>query len=119
MKVLYLSARFPWPPHRGDRLTGYQLIRALARKHEVTLVSFLDGSEPPDGVAELGALCRRVETVRLSRARSWFQAVAGLPRLVPSQVSYYRSGSMRRLVARLVEEMRPDAIFVQLFRMAP
>jgi len=119
MKVLYLSARFPWPPHRGDRLTGYQLIRALAAKHEVTLVSFLDGSEPPEGIAELGALCRRVETVRVSRARSWVQAVAGLVNVVPSQVSYYRSGAMRRRVARLVSESRPDAIFVQLFRMAP
>lgn len=119
MKVLYLSARFPWPPHRGDRLTGHQLIRALSMKHDVTLVSFLDGSEPAESVAELGAHCRRVETVRLSRARSWFQAVAGLPDLVPSQVSYYRSSGMKKRVARLVEETRPDAIFVQLFRMAP
>lgn len=119
MRVLYLSARFPWPPHRGDRLTGYQLIRALARRHEVTLASFVDGSEPRESAAELLAHCRRVETVHLSRARSWLQAFAGLPDRVPSQVSFYRSNAMRRLVARLVAEERPDAIFVQLFRMAP
>lgn len=119
MKVLYLASRYPWPPHRGDRLTGFQLIRALSRRHEVTLASFTDGHETMDGADELVSLCRRIEVVRLPRLRSWFQAIAGLALPEPSQVSYYRSSTMAQRVARLVAEERPDAIFVQLFRMAP
>lgn len=119
MRVLYLSSRFPWPPHRGDRLTGYQMLRALSRRHEVTLASFVETPGPAEGASEIGALCRRIECVPLSRAASWRQAFLGLPLGVPSQVSYYRSAAMRETVARLVREERPDAIFVQLFRMAP
>jgi len=102
MKVLYLSARFPWPPHRGDRLTGYHLIRALSREHDVTLASFVDSPNVNDGMRELSALCRSVRTVQLARARSWIQAWAGLLNREPSQVSFYRSAAMQRLVHELV-----------------
>jgi len=118
MKVLYLSARFPWPPHRGDRLTGYHLIRALSREHDVTLASFVDSPNVNDGMRELSALCRSVRTVQLARARSWIQAWAGLLNREPSQVSFYRSAAMQRLVHELVAAERPDVVFVQLFRMA-
>ena len=94
MKVLYVSARFPWPPDRGDRLTGLALLRALARRHEVTLLSYVDGHEPPDAVAALRALGVRVETVHLSRRRSWLQAWLGVLSSSPSQVAFYRSAAL-------------------------
>lgn len=119
MRVLFVSARFPYPPDRGDRLTAYHLLHALSRRHRVTLVSFRDGHEPEDAGSPVAALCERVETVSLSRARSWSQAWLGLLSTTPSQVSYYRSPTMRRLVRRLCAETRFDAIFVQLFRMEP
>jgi len=46
MKVLLLSPRFPWPPFTGDRLRATIWLTALAREHEVTLVS------PPGVVPE-------------------------------------------------------------------
>lgn len=118
MKVLYVSARFPWPPDRGDRLTGFALLRSLARRHEVTLLSYVDGHEPPDAIEALRAIGVRVETVHLSRARSWLQAWLGVLSSEPSQVAFYRSADMdARARALLAED--PDAVFVQLFRMAP
>lgn len=67
MRILYLAPRFPFPPNRGDRLTGYHFIRVMSRRHRVTLLSFVDGSEPPDAVAALERWCERVEVVRLPR----------------------------------------------------
>ena len=118
MNVLYLAARFPWPPHRGDRLTGYHLLRALAPRHRVTLVSFVDGREPDGARRSIEELGVGVETVHLPRGRSWGQAWMGLLSSLPSQVSFYRSGAMHRRVAALVAGGRFDAVFVQLFRMA-
>lgn len=48
MRVLYLSPWFPYPLDTGSRTRAYFLVRALARKHRVTLVS-LDpqGWAPP------------------------------------------------------------------------
>lgn len=118
MKVLYVSARFPWPPDRGDRLTGFALLRSLARRHEVTLLSYMDGHEPPDALEALRAIGVRVETVHLSRWRSWLQAWLGVLASEPSQVAFYRSAALEARAQALLAE-GPDAVFVQLFRMAP
>ena len=120
LKILVLTSRFPWPPDRGDRLTAFNVLRVLsARRHEVTLASFTDGREPADAVEQVSRHCVRVETVRLPRWRSWLQAWAGLPSLVPSQVSFYRSARMRALARRLGEDGGHDVVFAQLIRMAP
>jgi sugar transferase (PEP-CTERM/EpsH1 system associated) len=119
LKIAFLTARFPYPLDRGDRLTSYELIRELSRRHAVTLFSLIDGSEPREGYAELSRLTSAIHVVRLSRWRSWLQAWLGLLSRVPSQVAYYRSSAMRRLVEREVDISRFDVVFVQLFRMAP
>jgi len=119
LKILLLTSRFPWPPDRGDRLTVFNILRVLSARHEVTLVSFTDGREPPGALEQVARHCARVETVRLPRLRSWLQAWWGLVRSRPSQVSFYHSSRMRSLVRRLAREDRFDAVFTHLIRMAP
>src|SRR5262245_66545079 len=110
MRILYVAARFPWPPDRGDRLTAHALLRVLAREHTVTLLSYVDGREPPGAIAELEAMGICVETVRLSRARSWMQAWLALPSNEPSQVGFYRSHGMREQELRVIGRGRADAV---------
>ena len=40
LKILFLSPRFPYPTHGGDRIKSYHLLKHLARNHDVTFVSF-------------------------------------------------------------------------------
>ena len=114
-----MTSRFPYPPNRGDRLTVFNALGALSRTHQVTLFSFVDGRERPEAFEQVARFCARIETVHLSRLRSWAQAWAGLPLSRPSQVSFYGSRSMRSLVAREVTPERFDVVFAHLIRMAP
>ena len=98
MKIAFLTSRFPYPPDRGDRLTVLNILRLLSERHEVTLIAFTDGAEPPEAAAEVGGYCTHIETVRLPRLRSWSQAWLGLAGRDPSQVAFYRSGRMRARV---------------------
>jgi sugar transferase (PEP-CTERM/EpsH1 system associated) len=118
MRVLFVTARFPWPPDRGDRLTSLALLRVLARDHKVTLLSFVDGREPADARTALDSLGIEFATVPLSRRGSWLRAWLGLLSPEPSQVAFYRSAAMRDRVARCIAEHTYDAIFVQMFRVA-
>lgn len=100
-------------------MTVYRLIQSLRPEHEVTLLSLTDGTEVPEAhrvVADMGV---QVHTVRIPRWRSWLQAWVGLLSSAPSQVSYYRSGRMRRLVQRITSEHRFDAIIVHMIRLVP
>ena len=118
--MLFLTYRFPFPADRGDRLTVYHLLRALsAAGHEVTLVSFTDGREPPEAFERVSAFCARIETVHLAPLRSWLQAWAGLPLFRPSQISYYRSAGMKALIDRLLAGADYDIVFAHMIRMAP
>jgi polysaccharide biosynthesis protein PslH len=59
MKILFLSAWFPYPPDNGSKLRVYNLLRGLAQKHQVTLISF---AEPvPEQIPEaLEQMCQQV-----------------------------------------------------------
>ena len=63
MKILYTTARFPYPPLRGDQLVPYFRIQHLARKHEITLLSFVEGPEELAYVGHLKEHCVGVHTV--------------------------------------------------------
>jgi sugar transferase (PEP-CTERM/EpsH1 system associated) len=119
VRILYLTSRFPWPPDRGDRLTVVNMLRALSARHRVTLLSFVDGHEPPDAMAQVSPHCERVVTVPLSRARSWLQAWLGVGSTLPSQVSFYRSRRMTDVAHQLLREGRFDAVISHAIRMAP
>jgi glycosyltransferase involved in cell wall biosynthesis len=120
LRVALLTPRFPYPPDRGDRLTAHYLVRSLfAAGHHVVVITFTDGNEPPEARDRLGAICGRLETVHLSRARSWLQAWRGLLSLEPSQVWYYRSNEMMNLVRTVLDEERVEAVYCHTMRMAP
>lgn len=43
VKILVITKRLPWPICYGDRLHCYELVRRLARRHEVLLVAQTSG----------------------------------------------------------------------------
>lgn len=54
-RILLLTPQLPYPPHQGTSLRNYHLLRALARGHEVSLLSFAE-EELPD-LSQLRTLC--------------------------------------------------------------
>lgn len=64
MRVAILSTWCPLPTVNGSTLRAYHLLRALAGRHEVDLVTFAAPAAPDEAsVAQLHALCRHVTVV--------------------------------------------------------
>lgn len=63
MKILFLSRWFPYPPDNGSKLRAYNLIKIIAKEHNVDLISF--ASEPilEERVRSMRPFCQKVETV--------------------------------------------------------
>ena len=56
MRVLLAARDLPWPPNNGGRQRTFAILRALARRHEVTLTvpgSIQEEAELPEGLAGL------------------------------------------------------------------
>lgn len=118
MKILYTTARFPYPPLRGDQLAPYFRIQHLARKHEVTLLSFVEGPEEMEYVRHLRPHCVEVHTVPLPRWRSYANLPMGALSPLPLQVLYYSSREYQRRLEGILAERKFDLIHTVLARPA-
>jgi sugar transferase (PEP-CTERM/EpsH1 system associated) len=118
VKILYLTSRFPYPPFRGDKLHLYNILKPLSRRHEVTLVSFIQRGTQVQWVDALRPLCHRIELVHLPAWRSLVQCLQVIFSKCPFQVAYFKSRAMNDLVHRVIAEEQPDVVHVHLIRMA-
>ena len=118
MRILYTTARFPYPPLRGDTLTPYFRIQHLAPRHEVTLLSFVEGPEEVEYVGNLKAYCVEVYTVPLPRWRSYANIPMGALSSLPLQVLYYSSREYKRRLRSILASQKFDVIHTVLARPA-
>jgi len=63
MRILILTPQLPYPPQQGTSLRNYHLLRYLAARHEVSLLSFAGADARPSHLAHLQAFCHTVRTV--------------------------------------------------------
>lgn len=63
LAVLFLSRWFPHPSNNGSKLRIYNLLRGLAQRHQVTLLSFADQPEVDAHAPEVRTLCREVHVI--------------------------------------------------------
>lgn len=118
MRILFLTARLPYPPTRGDRLRAYHFLRMLSREHRISLLSFVADESESANLAHLRPYCADINLVHHSGWQSGFGAAIGAWRPLPLQALYFRSTVMQQAVNRLMHRHRFDVVYVHLFRMA-
>ncbi|MFO7680705.1 MAG: glycosyltransferase [Chloroflexota bacterium] len=111
MRILFLSDWFPDPPNNGSKLRIINLLRALAQRHEVTLLSFRDEPQGNLSFSELQTLCQQIETVPANPfiPESW-RARRGYFSLTPRSVLAVRSAEMEKRIGELLGNGRFDLI---------
>jgi sugar transferase (PEP-CTERM/EpsH1 system associated) len=112
MKILYVCHRFPFPPKRGGKIRPFNMIRHLARSHEVTVASLARSDAEAKEGEGIAPHCTRFVMSRVSDAVQSLRMVSRLPTTTPSSMGFFYSISLRRQVARLLREQRFDLIFV-------
>jgi glycosyltransferase involved in cell wall biosynthesis len=89
VRILYLSGWFPYPPDNGARMRSYNLLRQLARWHEITLLSFVREEQVRKSDASLvDSFCRVLRIVPYrklppSRPRTLLSLFSTWPRSLP------------------------------------
>ena len=82
MKLLILTPQLPYPPQQGTTIRNFNLIKHLAPRHEIALLSFGTPDEL-ENAAPLRALCRRIEIApyptRSLTQRAWATLTSSLP----------------------------------------
>ncbi len=63
MRILFLSGWFPYPPDNGSKVRIFHLLRALAGRHPVTLLTFYGPDDRQEGLAVLETWCQKVRAI--------------------------------------------------------
>jgi glycosyltransferase involved in cell wall biosynthesis len=68
-RVLFLTQVLPYPLSSGAKIRAYYVLRHLAQRHKVTLLSFVREDDRPEYAARMEKICESVHTVPMRRSR--------------------------------------------------
>ena len=118
MKILYLSLRFPYPPHSGDRIRTYNILKHLSRRHSISFISFVQSPQEANCMGQLREYCDQIRTIEFSELRAYGNCMLYFSFAEPFQVVYWHSQEMQRQVNEMMDKNGFDIIHAQFFRMA-
>ena len=113
-----MTSRFPYPLEKGDKLRAYYQIKALAKNHDIILISIIDEDPTKSDLEKIREFVKEVYVIRINyieRYRSLINAVfSGLP----FQIAWFFSKEIKHLISHIATNIQPDHCFCQLTRMA-
>ncbi|HEY7499686.1 MAG TPA: glycosyltransferase [Vicinamibacterales bacterium] len=105
MRILWLNTNLLLPLDKGGKLRTWHLMRHLAKRHEITCISFADPAPPHAHIAGMSEVCSKLVTIpRRESTKEGLRFYAAVARHVlnplPYAVAQYRSRRYRRAVRR-------------------
>ena len=132
MKILFVTPQPPWPPRQGTALRNFHLLRALAGRHEVDLLTFaadVQDGEPDSALSDPAGddapaprdptpgLCRQVVTVPAPR-RTPLARLRDLGAGLADMEGRLRSPAFSARLRQLLQEHDYDAVQLEGFEVA-
>jgi sugar transferase (PEP-CTERM/EpsH1 system associated) len=117
--LLLLTQRIPYPPNKGEKIRHFQILKHLAKTHNVHLGCLVDDPDDWQHVETVKALCADAYVARLDRR---FDALSHLKALATGDalsVALYRHSGLAAWVTRTLATVRPAVVFVCSSNMAP
>lgn len=109
MTLLFLTPRYPWPLIGGDRIKSYYLLRHLATKHRVILVSFSHRNAATDeqlnAIRSLGV---EVHNVQLNPLRSGLASLRMFWTPKPFEIAFYTRPEFKKVVDSILSTTHVD-----------
>ncbi|HEX5414449.1 MAG TPA: glycosyltransferase family 4 protein [Chloroflexota bacterium] len=112
MRILLLTQIVPYPPDSGPKIKTYNVLRYLAQRHEIHLVSFARSAAEREHANALREYCRDITIVplRRSRLRDVGYLARSLVRGRPFLIERDDSITMRQVIRRLLDDHDFDAV---------
>lgn len=120
MKILMLTPYLPYPLLSGGQIRTYNLLKKLAKKHEVTLFSLIKNREEEKYIPELDKYCHNVKVFKRSEKPFTFTnifrtAISSYPFLVMRN----HAPQIISAVEKELQENEYDLIHAETFYMMP
>ncbi len=119
MRILLLTPQRPYPPHQGTTLRNLNIIKELAKRHTVCVLTFLEPDQNPADPGPLPELCQWVDTIPVPQRTMPLRLRQMLTTRRPDMSWRLWSPTLaERLAMRLAEESF-DVVSIEAIEMAP
>ncbi|MBI1881248.1 MAG: glycosyltransferase [Chloroflexi bacterium] len=120
MKILFISRWFPYPPDNGSKIRIFNLIKHLALRHEIHLISFTSAGITDEQQAAMAQYCQRVDVAHYKPFHpSRLKALLGFFSSQPRSVIDTHSIEMQQLVEHVGGTTSFDAVIASQIDVAP
>jgi polysaccharide biosynthesis protein PslH len=119
MRILFVCHRFPYPPSRGGKIRPFNMIRHLARQHEVVVASLARSAAEAAAGGGIADHCADFMMARVSAPAAVGRMIARLPTPTPSSMGYFYAPDLARLVRERLKREDFDLILVHCSSVAP
>ncbi|MCA1554441.1 MAG: glycosyl transferase family 1, partial [Chloroflexi bacterium] len=119
MKILCLTPQLPYPPMQGTTLRNFYLLRELAKRHDISLLTFLQDGDHLRDDSPLHAFCRAIMTVPAPPRRGLMgRALSSFGSPLPDMALRLRSAQLQRAFREWLARESFDVLQVEGIEMA-
>lgn len=115
MKILIVSSYLPYPLFSGGHVRLYNILKELAKKHEITLVCEKRKNQTEKDIEEVRKLCKQVITVERKKQWSINNILNSGFSAYPFLLVGHKSKKMRQKIQELLKKEKFDLIHVETF----
>jgi sugar transferase (PEP-CTERM/EpsH1 system associated) len=112
MRIFYITQRVPYPPDRGDKITTCNVLRHLARSHEVHVFCTADGQADLANLEGARAIAASVTAVPTHPFAGKLRALAALVTGAPLSVAMMHERALHAPIDQAYARLKPDLIIV-------
>jgi len=116
MRILDITNQIPFPLMSGAPLRTYNILRRLARDHEVFLAAFAAGKKQEEGVSHLLEFCREVVTAKHRNLRDGIhpgRILTSVLRREPPEIRIGFSDELADRIRQLADRVDFDVVLVE------
>lgn len=117
MRILALAPQWPDPPRQGAAIRNLYILRYLAKRHNVTLLTFQ--ADGPMETSALGTLCERAEVLPAPTRTRGGRILKLATSSLPDMAWRLHSDAMTHRLEELCRTHFFDAIHIEGIEMAP
>jgi len=112
-RIAVLTARYPYPLEKGDKLRIFNQIKELAPHHEIYLYALSDDSVSMEALS----FCKKVRVYTISKRQRIWGVFMALLRGWPFQVGYFFNRSIKQRLVQDIHQDNVDHVHIHTLRM--
>lgn len=118
-KILFISARLPFPPTEGHQIRTFGILKQLQKNNDIHLLSVLRPNEEVPKNNELSDLCSSIEgvKVRLSFSSNITALIKSAIKNLPIVVTKYINSELEKTFQQVIKDVQPDIVHFDLLHL--